>query len=81
MNGKYSVTPWYGDSKMVDAVNRCMDAIELAGLSAERAGDVPDCLTEAIRKSNRTALSNAKFRAVHFKVEAKEGGYEIAFGR
>lgn len=77
MDGTYSLLPWYGDNKMVAAVNRCMDAIERTGLSAGQAENVPKCLAEAIQKSNQLALSNTQFRAAHFRVEIKDGGYEV----
>lgn len=77
MYDAYSLLPWYGGSEMLDAVNCCMDAIERSGLSAEQAEVVPQCLAEAIERSNQIALSNAKFRAAHFRVEIKDGGYEV----
>jgi hypothetical protein len=73
----FSVLPWYGNKEMLTAVNQCVDAIEQAGLSAEQAIDVPNCLAEAIQRSNQVALSNAKFKAMHFRVEIKDGGYLV----
>lgn len=77
MENVYSLFPWYGESEMLAAVNQCMDVIERIGLSAEQAGDVPRCLAEAIQRSNQAALSKAKFKAAHFKVEIKNGTYEV----
>ena len=77
MDDTYSLLPWYGDNDMLTVVNQCMDAIERVGISAEQAGDVPSCLAEAIQKSNQFTLSSTKFRAAHFRVEMKDGGYEV----
>lgn len=80
MDSTYSVLPWYGDKEILAAVNRCMDAIEQAGLSAGQAKAVPDCLAEAIHRSNQVALSNAKFKAAHFRVAIKDEAYEVTLG-
>lgn len=77
MCNTYSIFPWYEDSRMLTAVNQCMDVIERAGLSAGQAENVPKCLAEAIERSNQAAKSNTGFRAAHFKVEIKDGGYEV----
>lgn len=77
MDDTYSMLPWYDDSDMLTVVNQCMDAIERVRISAKRAGDVPGCLAEAIQKSNQIALSNAKFKAAHFRAEIKDGAYEV----
>jgi len=77
MDSSYSVRPWYGNKEILTAVNRCMDVIEQADLSAEQAENIPDYLAEAIERSNQVALSNAKFQAAHFRVEIKDGSYEV----
>lgn len=77
MDDTYPMLPWYDDSDMLTVVNQCMDAIERVGISAEQARDVPGCLAEAIQKSNQFTLSSTKFRAAHFRVEIKDGAYEV----
>ena len=62
---------------MLTAVNRCMDVIEQAGLSAEQAETAPDCLADAIKRSNQIALSKSKFKAVHFRADVKDGAFEV----
>lgn len=52
---KDAMIAWYRDAKMVDAVNRCMDAICASGLSADGAEYLPSCLEKAIRASNQVA--------------------------
>ena len=78
-NINYSLLPWYDDNDILTVVNQCMALIERIGLSAERAGCVPECLAEAIQRSNQVALSNAKFKAAHFRVEIRDGAYEVAW--
>lgn len=68
---------WYIDAKMVDAVNRCMDAIRLSGLSAGSAEYLPACLDQAIKASNQVAAQNTPFRETHVRVEETNGGYDI----
>ena len=64
---------WYIDAKMVDAVNRCMDAIRASGLSASSAEYLPACLDQAIK----VAAQNTPFRETHVRVEETNGGYDI----
>ena len=68
-NINYSLLPWYDDNDILTVVNQCMALI---------AGCVPECLAEAIQRSNQVALSNAKFKAAHFRVEIRDGAYEVA---
>lgn len=68
---------WYIDSKMVDAVNRCMDAISACGLSADGAEYLPSCLDQAIRASNQVAAQNTQFHASHVSVKETDGGYDV----
>lgn len=50
---------WYIDSKMVDAVNRCMDAISACGLSADSA-EYPPLLLRSCDQGKQS-----DFRAKH----------------
>lgn len=68
---------WYTDAKMVDAVNRCMDAISASGLSADRAEYLPACLDRAIRASNQVASRNTQFCATNVNVKEADGGYDV----
>ena len=68
---------WYRDTKMVDAVNRCMDVICASGLSADGAEYLPACLDQAIRASNQVAAQNTQFRATHVNVKETDGGYDV----
>lgn len=68
---------WYLDGTMLDAVNRCMDAIHAAGLSADNAELLPSCLEKAIRASNEVAAKKAIFVAAPVSVEPDDGGYDI----
>ena len=54
-----------------------MDVIEKDDLYAEKEENITDYLAEAIERSNQVALSNAKFQAAHFRVEIKDGSYEV----
>ena len=62
MNEFFDKGSWYFDEKMVKAVNLCMEAIETAGLSAEKAALVPEFLKSAIDRSNDEALRTSKFK-------------------
>ena len=68
---------WYIDAKMVDAVNRCMDAIRASGLSVDSAEYLPACLDQAIRASNQVAAQSTPFRETHVQVEETNGGYDV----
>lgn len=68
---------WYADEKMIDAVNRCMDAIHAAGLSADSAEYLPKCLEQAIRASNLIAAKQTQFVQAPISVKAAGGGYDI----
>lgn len=68
---------WYIDAKMVDAVNRCMDAIRASELSASSAEYLPACLDQAIRASNQLAAQSTPFRETHVRVEETNGGYDV----
>lgn len=68
---------WYIDAKMVDAVNRCMDAIRASGLSADSAEYLPACLDQAIKASNQLAAQSTPFRETHVQVEETNGGYDV----
>ncbi len=74
---KDAMIAWYRDTKMVDAVNRCMDAICASGLSADGAEYLPSCLDQAIRASNQVAAQNTQFRATHVNVKEIDGGYDV----
>ena len=67
----------YRHTKMVDAVNRCMDALCASGLSADGAEYLPSCLDQAIRASNQVAAQNTQFRATHVNVKEIDGGYDV----
>ena len=68
---------WYLNETMLDAVNRCMDAIHAAGLSADSAESLPSCLEEAIRASNKVAAKKTIFIAAPVSVKPDDGGYDI----
>ncbi len=68
---------WYLDRTMLDAVNRCMDAIHAAGLSADSAEILPSCLEEAIKASNEVAAKKTIFVAAPVSVALDDGGYDI----
>lgn len=68
---------WYIDPKMVDAVNRCMDAISACGLSADSAEYLPFCLDRAIKASNQISAQSIPFRATPVKVNEKNGGCDV----
>lgn len=68
---------WYLDRTMLDAVNRCMDAIHATGLSADSAEILPSCLEKAIKASNKVAAKKAIFVASPVSVEPDDGGYDI----
>lgn len=74
---KEAMIAWYRDAKMVDAVNRCMDAICASGLSADGAKYLPSCLDQAIRASNQVAAQNTQFRATYVSVKETDGGYDV----
>ena len=74
---KEAMIAWYRDAKMVDAVNRCMDAICVSGLSADGAEYLPSCLEQAIRASNQVAAQNTQFRVAHVSVKETDGGYDV----
>jgi hypothetical protein len=62
---------------MVEAVNRCMDAISASGLSADGAEYLPACLDQAIRASNQVTAQNTQFHAAHVSVKEIDGGYDV----
>ena len=68
---------WYIDAKMVDAVNRCMDAISASGLSTDSAEYLPACLDQAIKASTQVAAQSTPFRETHVQVEETNGGYDV----
>lgn len=68
---------WYSDDKMVDAVNRCMEAIHAVGLSADNAEYLPACLEKAIVVSNRIAAREARFTYTPVSVEERRCGYDV----
>ena len=74
---KEAMIAWYRDTKMVEAVNRCMDAISASGLSADGAEYLPACLDQAIRASNQVAAQNTQFRATYVSVKEADGGYDV----
>lgn len=74
---KDAMIAWYRDAKMVDAVNRCMDAICASGLSADGAEYLPSCLDQAICASNQVAAQNTQFRVTHVNVKEIDGGYDV----
>ena len=74
---KEAMIAWYRDTKMVDAVNRCMDAICASGLSADGAEYLPSCLDQAIRASNQVAAQNTQFRATYVSGKEADGGYDV----
>ena len=74
---KEAMIAWYRDTKMGDAVNRCMDAICASGLSADGAKYLPACLDQAIRASNQVAAQNTQFHAAHVSVKETDGGYDV----
>lgn len=69
---------WYSDEKMVNAVNRCMEAIHAVGLSADGAEYLPACLEKAIVVSNRIAAREAQFTYTPVSVEKRRCGYDVS---
>lgn len=74
---KEAMIAWYRDTKMVEAVNRCMDAISASGLSADGAEYLPACLDQAICASNQVTAQNTQFRVAHVSVKETNGGYDV----
>ena len=74
---KEAMIAWYRDTKMVEAVNRCMDAISASGLSADGAEYLPACLDQAIRASNQVTAQNTQFRVAHVSVKETNGGDDV----
>ena len=68
---------WYLDKKMVDAVNRCMEAICASGLSADSAEYLPACLEKSIKASNEIAAKKNQFVNAPISVEVSDGGFFV----
>ena len=77
MDSSYSVRPWYGNKEILTAVNRCMDVIEQADLSAEQAENIPDYLAEAIERSNQLLYQMPNFRQRILGWKSKTGHMKL----
>lgn len=77
MDRAYSLKSWYTQDDLVNAVNLCMEALARAGISAERATLVPECLKKAIECSNDITMGNTPFVAAPISVEQDGAGFNV----
>lgn len=77
MNEYMNTRQWYLHEDLVSAVNACLKALEMTGITAEHAVLVPQCLERAIRCSNDQMLSETAFKSVPVSVTERDCSYEV----
>lgn len=78
MDKTYSLSLWYTQDDLVNAVNLCMEALERSGISAERAKLIPECLKRAIECSNDIAMGKTAFSSTPISVEREECSFKVS---
>lgn len=68
---------WFTNTKMVNAVNLCMEVLCKAGLTESEAEYLPSCLSQAIKASNQISAKKTVFSPAVLEVRGVNGGYDI----